>query len=286
LNQFATCNQQQTHLIEDLIKDRRRDMQNLSLINDLIDVRSFGRDAFSCHSIQTPAVTFDIQSHIENVVIDNTIKAILLDSKFNRRADEVIANLAMGRPHLPRVDEQCQDIGDMTRDLKFNQTAQEVMAHKAMRVLETPQLSSTLDCHQTNFPQRNLTSVFDQPQRLSSFNDCYPTMLPQISTNPSLYNQCQLFNNVPQMNNLAQLANVWGSSGQALPLANTNAILYNQCGQFDNFSQMNKLAQLGNAWGSSGQGFNRVPQMNQFEYLNSTSNIPRTQCSQNVWGLY
>jgi hypothetical protein len=49
---------------------------------------------------------------------------------------------------------------------------------------------------------------------------------------------------------------------------------------------MNKLAQLGNTWGSSGQGFNRAPQMNQFEYLNSMSKIPRTQVAQNVWGLY
>jgi hypothetical protein len=96
-NQFATYNLQQTHIIEDLIKDRRRDMQNLSLVNDLIDVRNFGQDVFSSHSTRAPAI--GLQSHIENMVIDNTIKAILLDTKYNRRADEVIANLAMGRPN-------------------------------------------------------------------------------------------------------------------------------------------------------------------------------------------
>jgi hypothetical protein len=177
---------------------------------------------------------------------------------------------------LERVDEQCQDLGDLTRDMKVRQTAKEVMARKAMRVLETPRLSS----------QGNLTSVFDQSQRLSSFNDCYQTMLPQVNMNVPLYNQAQLFDNVPQMTKLSQLANVWGAYGQGFPQVNTNASLYNQCQLFDSVPQMNKLAQLANVWGSSGQGFNTVPQINQLDYLNSMSKIPRSHIAQNVWGLY
>jgi hypothetical protein len=274
-NQFATYNLQQTHIIEDLIKDRRRDMQNLSLLNDLIDVRNFGQDVFSSHSTRAPA-NFGLQSHTENMAIDNTIKVILLDTKYNRRADEVIANLALGRPHLERVDEQWQDLGDLTRDLKVRQTAKEVMARKAMRVLETPRLSSMIDCHQAVFPQ------FEQAPRLSSLINCQQTMIPQLNVNSCISDQGQFFNYVPQIS----LANSWGSSGQV----SCSAPLINKLAYLKNISSSHRPQVCENVWGSSlydkDCDWNTYPQMNKLGYLNNITSSPRIQFFENVCGWY
>jgi hypothetical protein len=132
---------QQHELVTDLLHDRHRDMRNLSLVNDLIDVRRMETDQLLSHvcgpmSLGTRQPWLHQISH-ENRQIDNTIKSILRDAKYHRRADEVIANVSLGQPHMRHPNEMVQDLCDLKYDFLARQTAHQLMAQKASRVLET-----------------------------------------------------------------------------------------------------------------------------------------------------
>lgn len=123
---------QQSHLVNDLLKDRHRDMRNLSLVNDLIDIKRMEQDQIA---LQTGQLSQFVPGKFSGYVggTTNLIKSLLRDAKYNRRTDEVIANLALGVPHLPRVDEQWQDLRDMSYDLLARQQAQRLIALKEMQ---------------------------------------------------------------------------------------------------------------------------------------------------------
>jgi hypothetical protein len=138
LGQQQILGAQQQELVSDLLHDRHRDMRNLSLVNDLLDVRRMETDQLIARFGQSGLARQPWIQQIchENRQIENTIKSLLRDAKYNRRADEIIANVSLGRPHLRRPDEMIQNICDLKYDVLAKQTAHQLMAQKASRVLE------------------------------------------------------------------------------------------------------------------------------------------------------
>ena len=106
---------EQAHMAHDLLMDRRRDCRNLGLINDLIDARK----------LQQISTTGQHQPWLD-LQVDETVKAIVRDAKYNRKADEIIGNLALGRPHVPHAFEKLEDFENIRFDMAARQMAKQI----------------------------------------------------------------------------------------------------------------------------------------------------------------
>lgn len=185
------------------------------LINDLMDLKRLEKDVH-CQNHGFPW----LQSRIENVQIDNTIKSLLRDAKYNRRTDEVIANLALGRPYLPRIHEQWHDLADMNYDLLATQQARRLMAQKASRVLGCQNVGQWVT------------------------GTCYP-----LGAAGGLRSGLGLPNTMTGSTFGSSLG-VGGAVGVGSPLCSTNAMVSNA------LCHGNSMMGSGNLWGNSMMGSN------------------------------
>ena len=105
---------EQAHIAHDLLMDRRRDTRNLGIINDLLDARKLQQLATGGQS------WYDQQ-------VEETVKAIVRDAKYNRKADEIIGNIALGRTHVPHAFEKVEDFENVRFDMAAREMARQLV---------------------------------------------------------------------------------------------------------------------------------------------------------------
>lgn len=118
---------QNAHVVQDLVQDRVRDVGNLGLASDLIDVRN--SDKWATGGINPI-----------DCAIDCTVKALLRDQKYNRKTDEVIANLMSHGTHAPKINEHVENLENLAVDMSARGIGRDLMAVKRQQWLGRQQL--------------------------------------------------------------------------------------------------------------------------------------------------
>ncbi|KAH6585453.1 hypothetical protein BASA61_006800 [Batrachochytrium salamandrivorans] len=124
-------------IAKDILIDRTRDFRNLEIVSDVVDARSqprktdliiqeLARGVVPAHPQQIA------QALCSDRCTDKLAGALIVqvanDIRYNRRTNEILANLVKGVPHVRRVDERIKNHTDDMTDAQFSGVAQQVLS--------------------------------------------------------------------------------------------------------------------------------------------------------------